>query len=338
MRDHSSSMPSPETPRDPSLPPAVPLGGKFSQEQGKYLFYDGDWIEGAHVPSFRHIEAMVGRDENRVYWRDRVLGGADAGSFEIVETYPDPDRSDRLCYVARDRSGAFLLGESRGTAVAGAAPRSFRRLDFDYFSDGQKVFFDARSDVRAIDGALPGSFEPLAFSYARDALHAYYGSVLIKEVADPKSFRHVSGDYACDDANVYYCGKPLAGADVAGFGVVFRVNPESQKGSADTVIPHPSHGLAYDSRRVYQFGRPVEGARPEDYLLDSWFVEPARLEHFPARSGTPKRRPPSEVPPTLTVPVAPTPSAAAKPAPPPAVLSRSKLLTFLSSLVPRRKR
>jgi hypothetical protein len=57
---------------------------------------------------------------------------------------------------------------------------------------------------------------------------------------------------------------------------------------------HSSRVLAQDIRRVYRFGKPIDGVTPETFTIEPWFNTPERMEHFPWNpSQLPaKRRPP----------------------------------------------
>ncbi len=106
-----------------------------------------------------------------------------------------------------------------------------------YGSDGTTVFFQGTS----ISDADPDTFKVLDWreEYSRDKNRAYWKTIAVSD--SPDSFQILGANYSKDNSQVYYCAKPIEGADPASFRLTDKVT-----------------GRAEDENYEYKLGRKIE--------------------------------------------------------------------------------
>lgn len=190
-------------------------------------------VSDAEPATFKALDATYAVDTSRVYINGRVLAGADAASFELL------DRSG----FAKDRDHVY-----QHDRTVSDDPAHFELLDGDlskdsrvvYWSDGSVLSQDptrfaiisnaehylytkdgstVHVNGNPIAGADPATFQVLQAAYARDADTAFYFDQPIAD-AELASLRPLDGPYAVDSSRVYWMGKPVDGADPATFRVL----------------------------------------------------------------------------------------------------------------------
>lgn len=161
----------------------------------QFVYYKGKVIAGADPSSFKVLGYSMGRDCNYVYTAYKPISN-DPDHFIKIDRHLAKDSvciyyADRI--VSRSASHFQLIGKVDG---------------FTYFRDQHKIFVNG---VR-FDGLDVNSFEPLRHGYAKDSLHIYLmgpASFKIIEGADPESFQVINQYYSLDQKHVYWRGSRL---------------------------------------------------------------------------------------------------------------------------------
>ena len=93
--------------------------------------------------------------------------------------------------------------------IEGADPSSFHQFNCYYTADANHVYYYEKT----VENADPSTFVVLdKYIIGQDSLHVYYGSKLVPD-ADVKSFRFLKHGYERTDSLLFYCCKPVNGAD-----------------------------------------------------------------------------------------------------------------------------
>jgi hypothetical protein len=202
-------------------------------------------IAGADAASFKAFDTTYAKDRSKVYFDGRLLSGADATSFDVL------DRSG----FASDRNYAYVLDRP-----VSDDPAHFQLIDGGlskdsaavYWTDGRVLSEDPAhfaivsnndhylytkdSSTVHVNGnpiadADASTFHVLQGAYAQDARRLFYFTDPIVD-ADAASFRPVDGPYAGDARRVYWMGKAIDGADPATFRVLnaaFECSADAQR-------------------------------------------------------------------------------------------------------------
>jgi|GEM_PF-1141052 len=94
-----------------------PLQGGFAKDAGQA--YHGDTVLTKSPASFQALDQDYAKTETQVWFRDKLLRGADAASFELVTDAPG------ATVDARDARGAYRMGERLPEAApTGPSPPS----------------------------------------------------------------------------------------------------------------------------------------------------------------------------------------------------------------------
>lgn len=181
-------------------------GGKYEIRESKVYYTYWTWsfgpqnyeLEDADSASFESIEDWVARDDQHVWFKQRLIKGADPASIE-VEDYP----------LLHDKHDYYYKGAALG--VKDMATFRIEKCNDDelWATDSRYIYFDSLR----IEGSDPATFEYLEFVEAKDRLHVYYFGHILEE-ADPATYE-VMGNYARDKQHVFYCGHIVEGADPA---------------------------------------------------------------------------------------------------------------------------
>ncbi len=184
-------------------------------------------LKDADATTFQSIERWLGRDATHVWFKDRLMEGADPGSLK-ADDYP-------LCHDKRDYyyQGAPLH-------VADMNSFDIKKLDDSelWATDSQYIYFDS---IR-IEGGDPATFEYIEHLEAKDHLNVYYYGRVLPD-ADPATYKSMS-IYSKDKSHVWYCGEIVEGAD-----------PETFEVESTLEFEKPD---AHDKFRSYRRGEPFE--------------------------------------------------------------------------------
>ena len=186
-----------------------------SCNEGKYEVKDGtvyysrwtasfgqqyDELPEVDAATFESVEDWLGRDATHVYFKDRLVSGADPATIK-AEDYP------LFC----DANDYYY----KGAPLHVTDMRSFEVIELDdrrmWAKDSRTVYFDSLH----VEGANPATFRLLDFLEGKDDRHVFYQDSILPD-ADPNTYE-VLGLYSKDKSHVWYCGHLMEGADAASF-------------------------------------------------------------------------------------------------------------------------
>ena len=185
-------------------------------------------LEGCDAETFQSVKDWLGRDQEHVWFKSRLVKGADPASVE-VDRFP----------LFHDKHDYYY----RGAAVGVADLKTFRTLKCDedemWGVDSRYVYFDSLR----IENSDPATLELISTFEAKDKRHVYYfGKIL--EGADPATYTPV-GKYSCytkDRTHVWHCGEIVKDADPS----TFEIEKHDEFDMPD----------AHDKNRKYRNGKP----------------------------------------------------------------------------------
>lgn len=190
-------------------------------------------IDGADSSTFEVLDRIYARDRAQVYINGHPLGGADAGSFQLLDRQGFSKDRDHVYQhdqaISEDPANFTFLGSGLSRdginvywtdgSVLSRDPANFVIItDEDHYlfaKDSEEVFVNGR----VIVGASPATFRVLEGAYSRDDATVFYFDAQING-AEAATFRPLEGPYAADDGRVYWMGKPIPDADPATFEVL----------------------------------------------------------------------------------------------------------------------
>jgi DKNYY family protein len=190
-------------------------------------------IAGADAASFKAFDTTYAKDRSKVYFDGRLLSGADATSFNVLERSgfaKDRNYGYVLDRPVSDDPGHFELIDGGLSKDSGAVYWTDGRVlsedpaHFAIVSNNDHYLYtkDSRTvqvNGNAIPGADPATFHVLNGAYAQDGRRIFYFTDPVVD-ADSASFRPLDGPYARDARRVYWMGKAIDGADPATFRVL----------------------------------------------------------------------------------------------------------------------
>lgn len=160
-----------------------------------------DELPGVDAASFESVKDWLGRDARHVYFKEKLVEGADPATVK-AKKYP-------LFCDAKDyyfKNGALHVADIE----------TFEVLEvYDDISlwakDSKRVYFDSLH----VEGANPATFQVVDTFEGKDDTHVFYMEDIL-EGADPDTYE-VLGIYSKDKSHVWYCGKLMENADAATF-------------------------------------------------------------------------------------------------------------------------
>lgn len=189
-----------------------------------------------------------------VYWRDKLLTRADAGTFSV-----------RHFWWGTDSRRVFACDKW----VRAADAATFESLNFAFARDADNVY---DRTGRAIPGADAGAIRvldagvsrdangyPAGGGYAADSVTVFYAehhAQTLRPPADPKTFRLLGGGYAGDGEYIYFGALNIRGADPGTFHVLSR-------------------RFARDGRHVYFCAKRISRADPDSFTVTGDFIDTA---------------------------------------------------------------
>jgi len=184
----------------------------------KQVFFRNKLIPGAEPVSFAALGSGYGRDRSSLYYHDRIIAGVSSEGFRLV-SIPYSTASYGVT------SSAVLYRDKPILAPVESA--TFQALGGLWVRDAQHVYLHNR--IEAVQGADPQSFTVLLprrgkkrrnLAYAKDRNRVYRVSadgVMVLEGANPGSFERLNSNYCRDRASVFYKGIPVKGAHAPSF-------------------------------------------------------------------------------------------------------------------------
>ena len=159
-------------------------------------------LPGVNPAEFKSVNNWLGRDNKHVYFKEKLVKGADPATLE-VKKYP-------LFY---DKKDYYYMG----TALGVANTKSFEVVkwnDDDMWAvDGRYAYYDSLK-IENVD--IP-TFKIQTYNCATDRNHVYrYGKIM--PLADPVTYvEDWNGLYSRDKAHIWYSGTLLEDVDYETF-------------------------------------------------------------------------------------------------------------------------
>lgn len=157
-------------------------------------------IEGADANSFTILDNDVyGKDLNKVFYKGKLIPGADPNTFEFIEGA-----------YSKDKSRAYYYGDS----IKGSSSKNFRIMDGSYSTDNKDVYLRTEPlNVCSVDDFefLDVTEDKRFFTdWTTDGCHYFYAQYKIPsdEYDKIKVYPNGSG-FATDGKYVYYCSRNL---------------------------------------------------------------------------------------------------------------------------------
>lgn len=158
-------------------------------------------IPQADPDTFRALSHKYARDGHHVYYRGKVVQGAQPGYIKVLAHA-----------YARDRRSAYCAGQT----IPGADPRSFRVMNAAYAADAKRVYWC----TTALHGADVPSFRLLQHGGgALDSGSVFRGPDRV-DVCRRATFREIDGEWQTDGLCVYRFLKRQPMIDAASFEVL----------------------------------------------------------------------------------------------------------------------
>lgn len=182
-----------------------------------------DTLPDVNPHAFKSICDWAGHDNQHVYFKNKLVDGADVSTIKD-EKYP----------LLRDKNDYYY----KGTAMHVANVDKFEVLKWSeddiWATDGTKAFYDTLH----IAGADISTFKVKCWNVAIDCNHVYrYGEIL--PLADPATYDEEWKDYySRDKSHIWYMGELLEDADYA----TFEVDKDQ--------LAHDKHGYFHRNKRI----------------------------------------------------------------------------------------
>ena len=164
-----------------------------------------DTLPGADPATFQQVKHWLGHDNERVYFKARLVLGVDVATLK-AERYP----------LFRDKKDYYY--ETKPLHVADMASfKTIKWVNEDFWAkDSRCAYYDS---VR-IDGVDLSTFNIVGHRLAKDKYHVYMDGLVLAD-ADPATFESIEGSlYYRDKSHVWDYNKLLVGADPATFEIL----------------------------------------------------------------------------------------------------------------------
>ena len=213
----------------------------------KYLLKNED------ISSFKDIGAGYGRDKDRVYYKGRVVDGADPESFSHSLVLKDNDSTE----FARDHKHLFLWGK----IMKNGDYKSLRKLLYPYYCDDKQIYY--YPDGLIVENANPDDFREIGYPYYSSRGNVYINGKKIQE-ADTASFFVIDYRYSKDKYHVYYNGRVIEGADPMSFVLMITPYEDYRRDGIVDSFKYDMYSTcifyAKDKKSVFYEDKMIEGA------------------------------------------------------------------------------
>ncbi len=208
-----------------------------------YFMEDGSVIRGIDYASFHPVAEEVhlysgcyAADKNKVYYRNKIVKGADPASFKEIDYL-----------ICQDINGVYK--EDRITQVKDYSLLKKIVRDGHMYTDNQYIY---DVDFNILPDADLATFRYICNRWYRDKSHIWWNNQPLPDVVDIHTFRpawkfsirdgiktlYEDSDYGCDKNHVFFHDSIIEGADPLSF---WLVNLNDGNG-----------WIAYDMKRIYQ--------------------------------------------------------------------------------------
>lgn len=187
-------------------------------------------LPGADAETFKSVNDWLGHDARHVYFKNRLVEGADPATVEAKKYPMFRDKNDYYIegaplHVADLKSFEVLehndshiwSKDSRyayydSTRLEVANIKQFKVVKWDYATDGVRVY----AFGKMLPDSDPATFKDVGQCYYKDKSHVWFLDRVV-EGADPVTFEYISRGYAKDKNHIFYDDK-IVDADYATFG------------------------------------------------------------------------------------------------------------------------
>ncbi len=228
--------------------------------RGGVVWYLASWtsqafrVEGADAASFSPLpksEETYGRDRRAVYFRGKLVPGADPKTFAMHDQR-----------YARDVNNVYI-----GDTVVCDDPAHFEVVGGAFVKNAHAVYRIEPLRGPPADRIVsddPAHFRRLApeasGQFHADSTQLFVGNQLMPDV-DPAEFHWLGGNYWRDERLVHYYRDPMPGAPRDGLDIL--------EGGA----------YARDQQHVYYLGKALPGADPKSFVVTDPRWPKARDDH-----------------------------------------------------------
>jgi hypothetical protein len=171
------------------------------------MFFEGIIFPVKDINSFRILDYSFAKDRISGYYMRVEIAGTDGNTFTVLDDHYSKDKTH--VYYSN-----IKIGENNTPPLAKST---------------------------ALEGAIADSFNIIDAGYASDTRHIYYNGDVLTDVV--QNFKVLPYDYAKNETQVFYMGKPVEHADAPTFVILDHVSD-----SAD----------AKDKYFFYQQGRKIK--------------------------------------------------------------------------------
>lgn len=226
----------------------------YKKENGQW-YYKDVLLEAEPNGSLKPLDEYFALDSRNVFYRNAVIPGSDAASFTALSEHYAKDKAHvYYCETYRKGQEYYAVLHNRISVISDADPLTFTYLESNYAKDRSKAFYEGKSfpvrdattfkmlEYGFAKDTLRGyylqteiaeshgmTFVSLDNEYSKDAQNVYFSTMQtrtdsasvpitwIVQNAASSSFEVLEKGYAKDHKNVFYKGKPLAGANPESF-------------------------------------------------------------------------------------------------------------------------
>lgn len=269
-------------------------GSSYVKEDGVWSYrqshgWDGSdtsAVRGADPMTFQVIDSIYAKDRRSVYYRGKLLPGADPESFSVVSESAGGA-------IGADRNVVFCAAER----LEGSHPASFALLSDGYAKDANRVYYFCNG----VPDADPATFGRVG-RYWQDRAHVYHLGKRV-EGLDPRHLvQHENKAWAWNDSVACVEVSCLRPDDIASFRAVRGVYArdrlswyaaESGVDPRKMAVIDPASFVviddywARDRTTMYWTGRPLAGVNPDTFEIISAYKGKASGACYDAGKKTP---------------------------------------------------
>ena len=147
-------------------------------------------VEGADPETFEHVSGLFLRDKNAIYYKGRMLDGADLDTFkpQYSESYHKTEKLRQGSKWASDKTYLYWYGTLGHSKVKLRDPETFVLLDLFWAKDSKAYYRGSCPEKRVkVMDVDYDTFEILDWHYSKDKNNVYYKCDILPD-ADPGTF------------------------------------------------------------------------------------------------------------------------------------------------------
>lgn len=194
-------------------------------------------LPGADPATFKSVNDWLGRDARHVYFKNRLVEGADPTTVE-AKKYP----------MFRDKNDYYI----EGAPLHVADMKSFEVLEHNDMHIWSKDSHYAYYDSTRLEVGNIKQFKVVEWDYATDGVRVYVFGKMLPD-SDPSTFVDVGSCYYKDKSHVWFLERPVEGADPASFELIGK---GYAKDKTHIYYDEKIVDADYDSFTIDQYGDP----------------------------------------------------------------------------------